>query len=463
MLLPEVDQSEADAFEEVEIFPEVDTAREEEIETFDLSGLSTPWRQASLDGVGGEAQSQELLFSRAGDPLVDQGFRFGLGIQANYDSNIRLDETDEDEDFFVALAPSFEYRSAPEGVPGLVTLRYEPFIRKYVDDDSLDSIDHSASLAVSFDGSRSQFRALVDYDRFASSNTIVQDVADSERFTLSLSGLYEVNDRNTFRAVWDYSIRDLSSDVTASTDDEVSSIELSWDWQATPNLSLGPSVRYADSDSDSFGDSESLGVTLQADYRSPLLDKWRFNGEAGIESVDNVFGSDESFIGGFGLTYLQSETWSFRGNLEYQTITELAGFDLEGASGGDARLTGRLSVIYRPEDSLWSGNLNASYRTLPSPGSAGQTADSFRINAQATRALGIARLTLGASLNQNNFSIADDDTVREDDTTTRLFVRYNRPVLQERAAFNTSVQWARNSGATDWTRVQVSSGLFFSF
>ena len=209
------------------------------------------------------------------------------------------------------LAPIFEYRSGPlEGVPGIVTLTYEPIIRKYLDDSDLDTIDHSASSSVSFAGARGTFLARADYGLYSESNYLVDGVADSESFSLIVSGAYQVSERTTLSSEFSHRYRSTEPVEGAQTSNDVSSAEIGVSWAAKSNLSIGPTLRYTETSADTAESSESMSYLVTVDYSPLPIPNLELSMSAGIEAVE-IDGEDSSgFTGNIDVTYRQEDRFS---------------------------------------------------------------------------------------------------------------------------------------------------------
>jgi hypothetical protein len=419
----------------------------------------------------------ELLTGGFQRPLERQGFRFGLGGQVNYDSNLYLDEFNEKADFSFVVSPSVEYRSAPAGVPGLVTFRYTPFIRLYFEETDLNTVDHSANAAVSFAGARGNFEVSADYGRFSNADQNLGGRRETETFSVRATAAYQLASRTSLegsfsgRTSTDTDLNRVNAAPGRGNDDESLQLQLAAYWQATAKTRFGPSVRYSKSSSDSIGDRDSLAFLVVADYVP--RDELSFYASAGVErtSSDNpvrnpgfsAFDRDSTdFTGSFGFSYRPDERIVLGADLSYQAIP--AGSSrVSRSGGGDQSLTGGITLSYLPNDD-WSFQFGFNADAYPSADTTNYSIGDQSFIATVTRRLGEGSLALSGSLTFSDYeSVGNATTPREDEDRYSVSLRYQQPVFANRGLFHSSVQWSDNSGNRDWQRFQATVGVDFEF
>jgi len=404
----------------------------------------------------------ELLPRTFAGPLDREGFRFAVGGQLNYDSNIFLEESGGVSDLFFVLAPAVEYRSAPDGVPGVVDAFYRPFVRLYLDESSLNTIDHSAGLDIAFESRRTALNAGVRYGRFTRSDRFVREVLESENLLAFARGEYNLTEKTSIEAGWRGNrIENLETGGTRST---TSRFELTGWWQTTVKTRVGPSVRYTDSTSDTTGDREAIAVMAVVD--SSPRQELNLSAGLGVERVrgDRVGGgSDTSPTGRLAVDYRPSEKVSLFGDLRYEAISRRSAVRFDRGGGGEPALTGQLVAIYRP-NRAWAFRAEARAETFPSQDTAGYSIADQVYSLVVTRFLPAGALSLEGDLSFADYEqVGDVAENRRNQETYGLAVRYTHWLLAERTALDSVMRWSTNRGNGDWDRFQASLGLNYQF
>ena len=298
----------------------------------------------------------ELLSGGFQQPLEREGFRFGLGAQVNYDSNLYLDDLNEKSDFSFVVSPSIEFRSAPAGVAGLVTFRYTPFIRLYFEETDLNTVDHSANAAVSFSGARGSFQVSADYGRFSNADRNLGGRRETESFSVRASAAYQLASRTSMegsfsgRTSTDTDLNRVNAGPAGSNENDSLQLQLAAYWQATAKTRIGPSVRYSKSSSDSIGDRDSLAFLVVADYVP--RDELSLYASAGMERVSGGSAFDQEstdFTGSFGFNYRPDDRIVLGADVSYQAIP-VGSSRVSRSGGGEQSLTGGISLTYLPNE-----------------------------------------------------------------------------------------------------------------
>lgn len=441
--------------EELEVDPRADTWGVPRSD-FDRGWIGT---------VAPDLINQDLRLAAGSNPLDRQGFRFGLGVQANYDSNVRASEDDEQGEFYLAVRPVVEYRSAPAGVPGVVMARYSPNIRYYPGDSSLDTVDHSALASISYDGVRGQTLLTATYDNFTGVNQSTSGLSERDALRVNFDGLYELTD--LFSVYVDASYDETQKDG----EDDSSFNNQTWIGRITgrrrisQEFWIGPSFQWSLADSDSLGETESFRYTVAAGYKPAALDYFSIRGDLGYETYDNDSedaGSGNNLTGELEVIYNPAERVSFAAEIEYSAVNGTSRDGISGSSGS-GEWTGELRATYSPND-VW--NIQGRVRTnvFGSNINEGESVEETFATLTLTRAFGNSAADLGLIYRNRDYSReAPGVDSREGDTATTVFLRYTRALLGGKAAFVSSVQWTDNSGENDWERYQASSGLTIQF
>ena len=423
----------------------------------------------NVEAFDAEIRRSELLSGGFQSPLERQGWRFGMGVQSIYDSNVYAETVDEVSDLSLVVSPSVEYRSAPAGVPGQITLRYTPFIRLYLAETDLNTVDHSANGSVSFTGTRGRFQVSANYGLFASANQYTGGLRETESLGVQASTAYQLAPRTSLEA-------SLSASKTESTglgrtgvaagggnDQESLQLQVAAYWQATPKTRFGPSVRYSKSTSTSIGDRDALAFLVVADYVP--RDELSFSGSLGVERVgsDAAFDQDStSMTGSFGVNYRPDDRITLGADLSYQAIPA-GSRRATRTGGGQQSFTGGLSLGYTPNPD-WSFGVNVSADAFPSEDSSNYSIGDQSFGASVTRQLPQGSLSLSGRMGFSTYDALGPVTDARDGQDYRsLSLRYQRPVLAERGSFHSAIQWSDNSGDRDWQRWQITLGMDMAF
>lgn len=401
-------------------------------------------------------------------PLERQGFRFGASIQSSYDSNIFVDESNEEDDFVMTFSPTAQYRSAPAGVPGLVTATYTPYLRFYLENDDLNTIDHSADARISFTGTRGAFELGANYGHFTRSDRFVGGLVESDTISAHVAASYQVGSRTTIDASGrihysEESDQGRTTAVGRGNDNRTAQLQLSAYWQATSKTRFGPSVRYTEGSSGSTGDRQALAFLVVADHtRSQRLS---FDTSLGLEQVESDFGRSDGkwdLTGSFGANYRPNDRLAVGVDLRYQAIPD-GNSQVQRSGGGSQNLVGNLSLTYTPNPQ-WQFQTAAQLDTFPSSDQTGSSIGDQTYSASVRRLLPEGAISLQGSLGFSQY-----DTVRGggatpgDEEFRSLAVRYDRPVMSGRGNLNASLQWSQSSGNRDWDRLQAALGLDIQF
>lgn len=442
---------------EPDLFRELDL----EDDASEEGGETPPSSIVSPDRFDTGVLVRELLPGGRAASLERQGLRFGVDVQGGYDSNLFLDETDEASDFSVVIAPSVEFRSAPEGVRGQVTAQFTPLIRTYLDETDLNTIDYTGGFGVSYAGIKGSFLASVNIASISNADRLASGRVDTESIDGSLSGTYFVTPRMSLDADLRASYRE--DDQSSVSKNETYLLQLTGFWRASPKLNIGPTVRYTERMSASTGDRDAFAILAAAEY-SPE-DSLSLNVGIGIENVDDSSMRDDELepTGNIGLRYRRNDRFELDAFLSYAAINQRSEATFGRAGGGDSSWTGRLGFGYSP-NTRWKYRGALGFSTDPSSSSLNVSIDDFKVSAIATRLLSNGSISFRGTLGQSSFNATGlTADFRDEESYYLLGFGYSRSVISERAELTSSLQWSQNSGESDWDRFQAGLGLKVSF
>lgn len=427
--------------------------------TFGLLGVCLCATSALSQSLNSGAD-QDLLRSEALTAVTTradrEGFYYGAQLSGVYDSNLFLDASGESDLQFVA-SPWIAYQNAPDGGALLVLSgRYAPFVRTYLENSSLNSLDHSGSASLKYDGSRASLSANAGYSRLSQANRFAAGRIDNEIFSVGAAGDYEISQLTSLNARASFGLSNQGLAETRTT-----TLELSGFWHATPLVRVGPTVRYSHRDGGNLNEVESTGLLLTTEYRASDLMQVRASG--GVERASFTGGGDETgFTGSLSATYAAPDRpWSLDGEVRYGQVQQLTAANRAGA-GGDAQVSGRFSLNYDlPE--LWSASLTAGYESLPSPATAGQSFDELSFGASVTRVLASGSLQGGVLL---GFSDPEAPSALGPGGGGDFFsahLGHRIRLWDDRISIDSTLRFSNNRGQRDWTRWQLSTGVSAAF
>ncbi|NNM29399.1 MAG: hypothetical protein HKO57_07755, partial [Akkermansiaceae bacterium] len=396
--------------------------------------------------------TEEFLSFPVRAPLLRQGFRFSLGASVLYDSNLFLEESGEDSDLAALLSPTFEFRSAPEEVRGVVTARYMPLVRRYLDESSLDTIDHSAEIEARFRGAKGEIAATLDFGKFSVADRIVGTRVDRQSYGLVVDALYDISARSFLEAAWQAFSRE--DDGVGVSDSETYVLNATAFWRASPFLNVGPSIRHVETSSGALGDRSSWALSAVAAYTPD--EAFTIQISAGVEQADGTASSGDSagFTGAVDLSYQPNNRIILEGGLGYAAINQAVVTEFGQVGGGSQRLTGRLSCIYTPNND-WNLDGTVFVSTNPSPSASGVSVNDRTLQLAATRKLPRGSLTCRGTLTNTQFdSVFGAAPASRDSDGYRLAIDYVRVLSGQDVVLNSSLQWSGNSGVSDWKRLQ---------
>ena len=444
---------EADAFEDL-VVPE----------PTHVGVVGTP--EYAIEPYDAGVVESELLPRRFARPLEREGFQFGIGGQLNYDSNIFLDEEDEVSDFFLVISPAAEYRSAPEGVPGLIRAYYRPFVRFYLDESDLNTVDHSAGANLDYEGARLRVAASAYYGRFSRSDRFVGGLTETENISGSLGVAYDLTARTSVEAGWwgSRTQDDEGGGVGEESENTVSRFEVSGWWQATAKTRGGPAVRYSENSSGTTGDREALAFLVRVD--TTPRQELNLSGSLGVERVegDEVDGgSSTDLTGEVRVDYRPNDRLSLFGELSYEAIPTQRTRRFDRGGGGSPTITGQLVALYQPSE-LWTVRASARAESFPSPEAVGYSVGDQTYSVVLIRNLPRGLVSLGGDMSFSKYDdVGEVAEAREDQQVYSVVLRYNRWILGDRTAFDSSLRWSTSEGDRTWDRFQAAVGINYQF
>ena len=465
--------------------------------------LSTPGDVSISQLVGPNAPDPEIpgLLINDAPPLVDEnanqgsrsflaeeaalggrdthteGLVLSIGVTEKYSSNLELDETDRLSVFYTSVEPGFSYRSAPSGgATNVVAFDYNVGFDIYQDSAVDDATNHRVATILTHNGAKLTAEFTGEYLRSTEASRFTESLSENTTASARLNLNYKLSAKSKLSASANFSRAE--SDAGASNVSDLFGASLSGLYIYTPKLSLGPSIRFANSDSDATGSISS--VALGADVRYRPTQKIFLQSTFGVESVDLPQNDSEtSPTATLSAQYSPNPVWSFKGEVRYEaipinsrsssTIGRLPGQDplerLNGpSSDGDQQLNTSLSVNYTPGND-WRINATFNHRTSPSIINLGESIADSSIGLGVSQSFGKSELSLRLSNSTTEFEglALGTDGTGGDQEFQQIALYYDYPGLFNGFDLNAGISYLENTGSRKYDEIGVSISANYRF
>ncbi|MDB2430579.1 hypothetical protein N9W62_10450, partial [Akkermansiaceae bacterium] len=406
-----------------------------------------------------------------------EGLVLSIGVTEKYSSNLELDETDRLSIFYTSIEPGFSYRSAPSGgATNVLALDYGAGFDIYHDDAVDDATNHRVATILTHNGAKLTAEFTGEYLRSTEASRFTESLSENTTASARLNLNYKLSAKSKLSASANFSRAE--SDAGASNVSDLFGASLSGLYIYTPKLSLGPSLRFANSDSDATGSISS--VALGADVRYRPTQKIFLQSTFGVESVDLAQNDSEtSPTSTFSAQYSPNPVWSFKGEVRYEaipinsrsssTIGRLPGQDplerLNGpSSDGDQQLNTSLSVNYTPGND-WRINATFNHRTSPSIINLGESIADSSIGLGVSRSFGKSELSLRLSNSTTEFEglALGTDGTGGDQEFQQIALYYDYPGLFNGFDLNAGISYLENTGSRKYDEIGVSISANYRF
>ncbi|GHC61298.1 hypothetical protein GCM10007100_30750 [Roseibacillus persicicus] len=409
------------------------------------------------------AQSGELLPGGSNGDFSREGWIFGIAANVGYDSNILQDEDDEQSDFLLNFAPTINFSSAPPGgAETIFEFSYSPIVRAYLENESQNAFDQLGGASLNYRGPIAQFSNILFLSQITQADRFADGRTQNRQISYVGKGEYQFSEKTSLAIGLGWG--SFESDSFSLSDVDTTFASLTAYWAFTPLLRVGPSVRYAKTDSTNLGVTESTSFVLDMSYDATgLLDLSAF---AGFESVDfsGIGGGESGPAFGIAADYqAPNRPWSLQAELTYQSVQQINSPTDRGGGNGEARVGASVSANYDLSE-YTKLKLLARYGTFPSPDSVGLLINDFDVTLGLSHNFGSWILSGGVSYGLASYeSVGPTSTTREDLTTGSLFLKHRTTAISDQLIWDNSVRLSTSAGDRDWNRVQLTSGLSIDF
>jgi hypothetical protein len=348
------------------------------------------------------------------------GISYHMGVDAIYDSNFFLEESDPQDELIFQLSPVISYFSDPEG-GALFSLQaeYAPTFKSYTENSDLNSINHSFSGALKYVGGKLGVTTYFRYHQISGSDRLAEGFVEGSIINYGIAASYQIAPRT----VIDMTLGASSSDYdTGQQGADTYSLAVAANWAYSERLSVGPLLRYSKTEADSTGSRESYAFLIQARYL--FEERTRLSASLGVEKFsDSDSDRDDSQLG----------------------------------------ITGDLTATYAITERLgWGATIR--YATIPSPSTDDYFVQDLTIATELTRQLTYGSIGLGIAWSTSFYDAVDNTAVDHgDDMYTSISLSYSRDIFSERGTIDTSISYAFADGERDYDRWVLSVGANFRF
>jgi hypothetical protein len=346
---------------------------------------------------------------------------YGIGIYSVYNSNFFQTEDNEESELTTSLVPWLHYISDPEGGAMIsVVANYSPSWNTYLENSDLNAFDQAGNITLSFSGGKSHLDVFAHYVEISGTDRLTGAFVQGTIMTAGLRATRQIASRTSLNAGWSYSISEYGSGDYEGA--EVYTTYFGGLWQATPRISLGPTLRYTISESDNTGTCDAWALLFEARYH--VGERLWLSASIGPEYTKNS--NDTNNDSGLGLT----------GNLTARYVIN--------------------------ERWTWTNSLRSA--TVPAPDETNYLVYNVAFNTALHRQLRSGSFGFGLQYDFSEYKdVGDVSSDVGNENYTSLFVNYQRPLYKDRVSFNTEVRYTFNEGQEDWSQWQVSAGLDVSF
>ena len=247
----------------------------------ELFGSFSDYSQAS----GYDLQDNAL---NASDQL--DMFKYGVRAGVTFDDNVFLSSSDEESDVITNIDLILSLKNSDEATNSWV-LTYIPSFKYYSEGTLSDGVDHNLNAGFSKVLPKTQIDLGVDYGAISGSNRYAAGQIDKTTYGADIAISHILTGKT--RADLDLNMRSDDYDGALTGRDRYSA-RLSWLYQWSGKINLGPYVGYEYTDVERFNDHKAVSYGLSFEYQA--LAKTSFNGHVGGEtrSFDGSGQSDKT-------------------------------------------------------------------------------------------------------------------------------------------------------------------------
>lgn len=244
--------------------------------------------------VESDAKSAAVVAPKGAGSDFASLFSAAVRGSMRFDDNLFLTDSNEEEDTVIAVTPTLQLAN-DEDSQNTWAIAYAPSIISYLDNSDLNSINHALDFKLGKRLPKTQIDFSASYAEVSGSDRFVSGQIDKTTYGASLDLSHELTGKTRLDATLSY---DKSDYETGSLFDlEQYKLLVSWQYQYSGKISVGPYVSYEDTEVDTQPDHEALGFGVKFDYQ--MTGKTAMIGKLGYESRSfsgPMAGSDQNAL-----------------------------------------------------------------------------------------------------------------------------------------------------------------------
>lgn len=380
--------------------------------------VTTSLRAQSLLTLGGSGERPSFINKLSEAIPGGESWRYSFEVSQQYDSNPSLSENGGDERYFLDFSPTISYLTDPEGgAPNRLGVTYRPRLRLDWSDSDRSEVLHDTNAYFRSVGARGDLLIFGSLVEVSDAERLVGDFVEGRTQSVGANLSYQVATRSRllFRTQLAQAVFDSATVDDLTTFD----IGFGFDWQNENEWRLGPFLRYVNTESDTVGTREALVLLLAAEKETAK---------------------------GFSFQAL--------GGLDFST------FEQSGESA--LNLTGSL-LARGTFGGKWSWEADIGIVTSPSVAAENAFFTDYRGGVVASRRLAVGDLSIGGEFSFTSFETLGSLGASGDNSVSRLFTSYRRPVFVDAGYLDLGVGYAISRGQQDWERLTVNLSLGTQF
>lgn len=346
-------------------------------------------------------------------------FSGSLRLNSSYDTNIGLQDGNNDGAFFLSLGGSLAYRLGSEEGLWSASLNYSPNYRFFFSDQDLPgAFQQSGGLSFSYSAGSLSARLQTSLASGGGQNVLAGGFVNSLNYGISGSLDWRFSGKTSIGVSYGQRFNEIVDQQKNTTN----SLGLNASWQATPLVSLGAFVSFAENDLGVGGAVDSTGYGLSFSY-----------------------------------TLTGKTSLSARLGLQDQTFEQRA---------GNTAFLGSVNLAWRPNE-LYSVGLGLNTNTVALPGANNQIVNNYSLNANVARSLGVGFLSLGVGWNfgqvEETELLIGPATNQEDRRFMNVNLGYSRPIFGDEVSLSASVGYRQGFAPQEFSGINSSLGLTYAF
>lgn len=341
----------------------------------DLTGTYGTYSKAALQSAALDLFGESVQE----DTITDQAFEyfsFGVNVRAEYNDNIFLVDAAEEEDFIFRVSVPLELANE-QTAENHWSLSYTPNFNFYTDNTDQDGVDHFVDAAWQRIFAKTSLDARLGYEKTDGADRFASGSIEKDAYRAKFRVSHQYSGKSRYDLDLGFVIDDFDNDGLLF-DRERYNARLSWQYQMTGKLQVGPFVGYEHVDTDNANNptQDAISFGVRGNYRALqkttltgyIGGEYReFNGDGRNDKISPTFefGAQHQLTGKISLTGLLYHniraSYSDAGQSYAAT-----GLNLLARYAATARISAHAGVSYEHDNyfgtsSAASGDLDSDY------------------------------------------------------------------------------------------------------